>query len=1283
MPISYGLPPTDQASFIFDLTLPDGAVVSPGQALVKTWRVRNTGTSTWGPGYQLAFIGGEHMGAPGAVDVPSTGPDQEVDLSINLIAPAASGEHIGYWQLRNPNGTYFGDKLWVRINVQPPGGHITTLTADPPSPSDANTVRIHARVENFPNFRAMRLKIDGQVVYELGAPEFYYDWNTTGYAVGDHSIVVEVADQTDISWSRPERRGMTYTLEGTSGAPNHAPDRPTLVSPHDWYVYYSGNTAQLCAQAAGDPDGDPVTAYYFDIYESAQLWNSGWVDTNCVTTDALEPYGYQWRVKVRDGRGAESEWSDTWHFTIVNPDLEITEFYFEPLDPDSEQVRIRACTQGQGGVGITMRVSVNDASDGTDSGQWHILKELGVPCFNEIDAPVWSTLDYGDGPHLVRVEAHGWQTGWEGAAVEEKVYVLPHRRPASTRLVAPVPPSGDIRDPVYLNSRTVTFRWEPTLRAQIYTLHVSTSPSPKDDPNPIFRQTSGADITEYTVTFDQDYSTLYWQVSADNDKGTNASGDQLFGLDPALPTCTVQSLPTTTFESVFQVSWEGTDDPAGIYTYDVQYRDSERGVWRDWLTGVPASKTYELFIGQPGHTYAFRCRATDNAGNTGDYPTEPDTSTTVDLNAWASEPWWDDAYGIRRHVIILNNMSDIPLPVGYPIHLHFDGNTTPTAAEIYDASQSTPKCDDLRIVYDNGTELDRVVENCSPDAIDIFFRTQVAIPPGGSDGTRHQLYYGNANPGPPPADINNVFYPPADQNTVGLWHLEGNADDSSGHGHDGEWLGGADWVEGKFGQAIGLPGGPISQGGIRVPSDDSLRVWSFTIEAFVKRAQAHDACGGFIASQGESGQEQERWHMGIEGDKLRLQIWNSGDERSDFGAIPVDTNWHHVAATFDNDTHEFRFYRDGALVYQGQMSGEAFVAGDPTLYMGSLFPYASGEFESFCGAIDGVRLSDIVRTSFPYGAFTAITEEPTAAVGAETGPSGADSPDLDVLSMIPYPNPEGGVLVQTIAWNTGLGDTRNGFYADLYLNHEPTEPGDYSNSIRLWVNDPIPAGAGVTLTAVITDLLSLGGRLLRPVEVITETTATVYIQVDSTGVVSEPSDFNNIYSTEICIAGSDAYESDDESDAAKPISLDEAQARNFDRMGDQDWVTFTAQGLVEYIIETTDLGPAADTYLYLYDTDATTLLAANDDYGGSLASRIEWTAPVTGTYYLLVKHWSPSAGGCGTGYTLRLTRPSAPIGGRTEPPGLLWPPVVGLLLAGTVTAGFIAVLALKRRRARP
>ncbi|MGE5375705.1 MAG: NBR1-Ig-like domain-containing protein [Bacteroidota bacterium] len=106
------LPPVtrcDAASFISDVTYPDGSIVAPGSGFTKIWRVQNTGTCAWNSSYALVYVGGESFSTPGAVSIPGTvAPGQTVDLAVNLIAPTRSGSFVGYWKLRNSSGTLFG-----------------------------------------------------------------------------------------------------------------------------------------------------------------------------------------------------------------------------------------------------------------------------------------------------------------------------------------------------------------------------------------------------------------------------------------------------------------------------------------------------------------------------------------------------------------------------------------------------------------------------------------------------------------------------------------------------------------------------------------------------------------------------------------------------------------------------------------------------------------------------------------------------------------------------------------------------------------------------------------------------------------------------------------------------------------------------------------------------------------------------------------------------------------------------------------------------------------------
>jgi hypothetical protein len=68
------------------------------------------------------------------------------------------------------------------------------------------------------------------------------------------------------------------------------------------------------------------------------------------------------------------------------------------------------------------------------------------------------------------------------------------------------------------------------------------------------------------------------------------------------------------------VAWQGTD-AQGIARYDVQRQDvapaGAPGAWFDWLTGTTA--TTGTYAGAYGHTYCFRIRATDRAGDVSPY----------------------------------------------------------------------------------------------------------------------------------------------------------------------------------------------------------------------------------------------------------------------------------------------------------------------------------------------------------------------------------------------------------------------------------------------------------------------------------------------------------------------------------------------------------------------------------------------------------------------------------------------------------------------------------------
>ncbi len=125
----------------------------------------------------------------------------------------------------------------------------------------------------------------------------------------------------------------------------------------------------------------------------------------------------------------------------------------------------------------------------------------------------------------------------------------------------------------------------------------------------------------------------------------------------------------------------------------------------------------------------------------------------------------------------------------------------------------------------------------------------------------------------------------------------------------------------------------------------------------------------------------------------------------------------------------------------------------------------------------------------------------------------------------------------------------------------------------------------------------------------------------------------------------DGYEDDDSTAQAQTITVGVPQPdHNFEDKTDVDWVKFTATAGVRYTIMTANLSAGTDTVLTLYSTDGVTFITENDDYEpatlNKLYSRIDWTAPANGVYYVKVSRYPnehPSWYGCHTSYDLSVS----------------------------------------------
>jgi hypothetical protein len=110
-----------------DVNIPDNTPVSPGQDFVKTWKIKNIGTCTWGEGYKMVF---SYSSSPdddslNGVAQPlsaAIAPGQEVDVSVQFTAPDLPGTYFSVWTMQNNKGISFqgndNKALYVQVVVQ-------------------------------------------------------------------------------------------------------------------------------------------------------------------------------------------------------------------------------------------------------------------------------------------------------------------------------------------------------------------------------------------------------------------------------------------------------------------------------------------------------------------------------------------------------------------------------------------------------------------------------------------------------------------------------------------------------------------------------------------------------------------------------------------------------------------------------------------------------------------------------------------------------------------------------------------------------------------------------------------------------------------------------------------------------------------------------------------------------------------------------------------------------------------------------------------------------------
>lgn len=109
---------TNLLSFVEDVTVTDGTVLTAGEAFIKKWRVKNDGTCDWTSAYKLKLVSGDPLSSPSEMSLNITSSGAETVIEMNLTTPIEAGQYHTVWQAYAPDGTPFEQAIYVEIVVQ-------------------------------------------------------------------------------------------------------------------------------------------------------------------------------------------------------------------------------------------------------------------------------------------------------------------------------------------------------------------------------------------------------------------------------------------------------------------------------------------------------------------------------------------------------------------------------------------------------------------------------------------------------------------------------------------------------------------------------------------------------------------------------------------------------------------------------------------------------------------------------------------------------------------------------------------------------------------------------------------------------------------------------------------------------------------------------------------------------------------------------------------------------------------------------------------------------------
>jgi hypothetical protein len=129
--------PALQAGFVSDVSVPDNTRFEKGADFTKTWRLRNTGSEPWPESTVLVYRDGAVLSESDEVSVGEVGVGEDVDISVDMVAPDEDGTYRSNWLLQADDGTFDGGAVYMQIVVGEPEEETPAPEPDASTPAPA------------------------------------------------------------------------------------------------------------------------------------------------------------------------------------------------------------------------------------------------------------------------------------------------------------------------------------------------------------------------------------------------------------------------------------------------------------------------------------------------------------------------------------------------------------------------------------------------------------------------------------------------------------------------------------------------------------------------------------------------------------------------------------------------------------------------------------------------------------------------------------------------------------------------------------------------------------------------------------------------------------------------------------------------------------------------------------------------------------------------------------------------------------------------------------------